>query len=289
MFSRSACFQHTEVWMDSRVSVYTGAVRTPKRPERSVPYPLSRPASTRCSVHFDTNEHPGTSDPPTTQRPPTPAHTRSPAPTVTTSGLSQNPGPSGSSRCNSCQSGQQENFDEDQLVDDHNSPNNTSNSCLMTYAITTSLDDDELIPKPKGEAGRPGSGGYTLEAALGWPDQKYAAVKDHVKEQVLDTLDLNVCMTKQPKKSIGNIKETSLAKFPFLSKYKNLWPVTDFIPSNLKYRKTALKREQDSASLKELQEVIVVRTAVNPRVVEGGGSSSITTPRRLLRNRKSNN
>ena len=37
--------------------------------------------------------------------------------------------------------------------------------------------DDHLIPKPEGEAGRPGRGGYNLEEALGWEHKKYCRIK----------------------------------------------------------------------------------------------------------------
>jgi hypothetical protein len=37
--------------------------------------------------------------------------------------------------------------------------------------------EDHLIPKPDGEAGRPGRGGYNLEEALGWEHRKYCRVK----------------------------------------------------------------------------------------------------------------
>ncbi|KAJ8089190.1 hypothetical protein PM082_014438 [Marasmius tenuissimus] len=211
-----------EVWMDSRVSVYNSAVRTPKRPEHSAPYPISRPAST-TRVHFDSNEYSNTSEPPVAQRP-TAVHTHAlHSPALTPSGLSQNPG-TGPSHCSLCQSGQQGNVDDDELVNDDTNPEVALNPRLITYAITSTpnLDDDELIPKPKGEAGRPGSGGYTVEKVLGWPEQKHTAVKEYVKEQVLKTLNLSVCMTKQPKTLIDYIKETSRAKFPFLDKYKDL-------------------------------------------------------------------
>ena len=37
--------------------------------------------------------------------------------------------------------------------------------------------EDHLIPKPDGEAGRPGRGGYNLEDALGWEHKKYCRIK----------------------------------------------------------------------------------------------------------------
>lgn len=36
---------------------------------------------------------------------------------------------------------------------------------------------EELIPKPQGEAGRPGRGGYNLQEALGWSDVDYKKPK----------------------------------------------------------------------------------------------------------------
>jgi len=40
-----------------------------------------------------------------------------------------------------------------------------------------SSDDETLIPKPNGEAGRPGRGGYNLEDALGWHAKEYSRFK----------------------------------------------------------------------------------------------------------------
>ena len=37
--------------------------------------------------------------------------------------------------------------------------------------------EEPLIPKPDGEAGRPGRGGYNLEEALGWEHKKYRRIK----------------------------------------------------------------------------------------------------------------
>lgn len=38
-------------------------------------------------------------------------------------------------------------------------------------------DSDNLIPKPDGEAGRPGRGGYNLEEALAWDKREYRRLK----------------------------------------------------------------------------------------------------------------
>jgi hypothetical protein len=37
--------------------------------------------------------------------------------------------------------------------------------------------DDERIPKPQGEAGRPKRGGYTLKVALNWKAKDYKTLK----------------------------------------------------------------------------------------------------------------
>ena len=37
--------------------------------------------------------------------------------------------------------------------------------------------EDHLIPKPDGEAGRPGRGGYNLEHALGWEHKRYCRIR----------------------------------------------------------------------------------------------------------------
>jgi len=37
--------------------------------------------------------------------------------------------------------------------------------------------DDERVPKPQGEAGRPKRGGYTLKVALNWKAKDYKTLK----------------------------------------------------------------------------------------------------------------
>lgn len=46
--------------------------------------------------------------------------------------------------------------------------------------VTTDEDEppeDNLIPKPEGENGRPGRGGYNLEVALGWDSKTFRKLK----------------------------------------------------------------------------------------------------------------
>lgn len=57
----------------------------------------------------------------------------------------------------------------------------------------SSTDEPPLIPKPEGEAGRPGRGGYNLQASLGWSKKEYTQLK--VRHLVsFHSLHLNTCI-----------------------------------------------------------------------------------------------
>lgn len=73
-------------------------------------------------------------------------------------------------------------------------PANTSSQVVSSDADTDSSDesstdsecgslsdvnsnDEQLIPKPEGEAGRPGRGGYNLEETLAWDSKEYRKIK----------------------------------------------------------------------------------------------------------------
>ena len=68
------------------------------------------------------------------------------------------------------------------------SVNSESESSLSSLSDSES-DDELLIPKPKGEAGRPGRGGYNLENTLGWEG------KDYQKMKVIFTCYLLILLT----------------------------------------------------------------------------------------------
>jgi hypothetical protein len=48
---------------------------------------------------------------------------------------------------------------------------------LSSLSSLTDLDDDPLILKPEGEAGRPGRGGYNLEETLSWKRKDFVRLK----------------------------------------------------------------------------------------------------------------
>ncbi|KAJ3769894.1 hypothetical protein FB446DRAFT_790974 [Lentinula raphanica] len=102
------------------------------------------------------------------------------------------------------------------------------------------------IPKPDGEAGRPGRGGYSLQATLKWSVKKWRSVQGFIRSRVLETLDCSLPLSDQPLLRVQAIRDQASTKFPFLNDYENLWVVDDMIRSRLKYEKTALKRKTDS-------------------------------------------
>ncbi|KAJ3854269.1 hypothetical protein EV368DRAFT_63428 [Lentinula lateritia] len=98
-------------------------------------------------------------------------------------------------------------------------------------------DDDFLIPKPPGEVGRPGRGGYSLFEVLGWPKKKYDKVKKYINTLVEDHLECELPMSEQ---SVAN----AVKKYIFLKEYSGLWAINDFIRNHLKYQKCVLKKEK---------------------------------------------
>ncbi|KAJ3759298.1 hypothetical protein EV360DRAFT_69609 [Lentinula raphanica] len=102
------------------------------------------------------------------------------------------------------------------------------------------------IPKPDGEAGRPGRGGYSLQATLKWPVKRWRAVQGFIRARVLETLDCSLPFSDQSLLRLQAIRDQAITKFPFLNDYENLWAVDDMIRSRLKYEKSALKRKTDA-------------------------------------------
>ncbi|KAH6885509.1 hypothetical protein BKA70DRAFT_1237096 [Coprinopsis sp. MPI-PUGE-AT-0042] len=89
-----------------------------------------------------------------------------------------------------------------------------------------------LIPEPDGEVGRPGRGGYSLEAKLDWPPGLYQ--ETFTKKAVQDTLDPSKPFTSQDQVQVQAVITKMLAKFPILRRYDNSWASRDFIKGCLK-------------------------------------------------------
>ncbi|KAI5990805.1 hypothetical protein EDC04DRAFT_2911760 [Pisolithus marmoratus] len=98
-------------------------------------------------------------------------------------------------------------------------------------SATSTMSDDSKIPKPQGEPGHPGRGGYTLEAALDWNHSVYTKFKKAIHCLIEEHLDTTKCASAQSPASL----KLATAAFPDLENYSNVWLVTDMIMMHLKY------------------------------------------------------
>ncbi|KAJ3718804.1 hypothetical protein C8R42DRAFT_643866 [Lentinula raphanica] len=114
-----------------------------------------------------------------------------------------------------------------------------------------SEEDSAKIPKPEGEVGRPGRGGYNLRATLKWPYKRWKLVHGFIRTRVLATMDCSLPFSDQPLLKLQTMRDESLTKFPFLSNYEKLWVVDDLVRCRLKYEKTASKRKADAKLARE--------------------------------------
>ncbi|KAJ3740308.1 hypothetical protein EV360DRAFT_90432 [Lentinula raphanica] len=124
---------------------------------------------------------------------------------------------------------------------------------LFLESDSDDSDDDDKIPKPTGEAGRPGRGGYSLRAALKWSDEKHGKVKRYINRIVQDKLDCTIPYTEQPLLALKQVRDLAAAKYPVLNQYRDNWATDDFIRAQLKYRKSALQKEAVETELAEIR------------------------------------
>ncbi|KAL0574080.1 hypothetical protein V5O48_007865 [Marasmius crinis-equi] len=165
----------------------------------------------------------------------------------------------------------------EQILQDHDYGDSDSESDLSDLDSGDDFDpetDEESIgigkiPKPRGDAGRPGSGGYSLKETLNWSSLRYDQVwvgfpfllfvfvfvakteiaQSFVKEQVLRELDWTLPFTEQPEEKIRLIRRACLDQFSFLADYRKLWVVDDMIRSHIRYKKQAINRKRDAELL----------------------------------------
>lgn len=104
----------------------------------------------------------------------------------------------------------------------HTTPSD-SDSSSSPSGTTDDSDDENLIPKPEGEAGRPGRGGYNFEVALGWKKKEFQKLKvlilsslayrfviylsdqKFVKELIDEHLDISKKPTSQSQASVNTV------------------------------------------------------------------------------------
>ncbi|KAG1781453.1 hypothetical protein EV702DRAFT_1192946 [Suillus placidus] len=95
--------------------------------------------------------------------------------------------------------------------------------------------EDSKIPKPAGEPGHPGRGGYTLFEDLDWNPKAFAKFKKSMHSLIEDHLDTTKCASAQSPVLLKVVRGKVLDNFPDLENYSNLWPVNDMIMTHLKY------------------------------------------------------
>ncbi|KAF8451042.1 hypothetical protein L210DRAFT_868071 [Boletus edulis BED1] len=77
------------------------------------------------------------------------------------------------------------------------STDSSSEDGSVDGSTLSTLSDDSKIPKPVGEPGCPGCGGYNLETALDWSTKAYSKFKKHVHRLIDEHLDVSKCVLAQ--------------------------------------------------------------------------------------------
>ncbi|KAG1818526.1 uncharacterized protein BJ212DRAFT_1479534 [Suillus subaureus] len=101
--------------------------------------------------------------------------------------------------------------------------------------LSVSLSEDSKIPKPAGEPGHLGHGGYTLCEALDWNPKSYTKFKRSMHSLIDNHLDMTKCTSAQSPMLLEVMHGKVLNNFPDLDNYTNLWPVNNLIMTRLKY------------------------------------------------------
>ncbi|KDR68197.1 hypothetical protein GALMADRAFT_146446 [Galerina marginata CBS 339.88] len=110
-----------------------------------------------------------------------------------------------------------------------------SDSSSSTSEISEDSDNEGLIPKPEGEAGRPGRGGYNFEEALAWTKKDFQKLKKFMNDLIDTHLDTSKKPSSQSQASVNTVRKQAVDKFPTLNNYEDVWPVMDLIRIRLKY------------------------------------------------------
>ncbi|KAJ7600166.1 hypothetical protein C8J56DRAFT_1037769 [Mycena floridula] len=88
-----------------------------------------------------------------------------------------------------------------------------------------------LIPKPPGEAGRPGPKGYKLSTALDM--NNYKEVHAYIKSLVHQYLVTDKPITQQKPVKLEQLFHRSLRRYPQLDEYQDNWALRDFVTTIL--------------------------------------------------------
>ncbi|KAI6022106.1 hypothetical protein EDC04DRAFT_2900919 [Pisolithus marmoratus] len=106
---------------------------------------------------------------------------------------------------------------------------------LSLSSLESELGAGNKIPKPSGEVGQPGHGGYNLEEQLGWGEDGFKCLKKFVNKAIKKNLDTTKCRSQQNCKVLVTVCDLATAEFPDLDSFANCWPIFDLIQMHLKY------------------------------------------------------
>ncbi|KAG6819087.1 hypothetical protein H0H93_015600 [Arthromyces matolae] len=138
----------------------------------------------------------------------------------------------------------------------------------------------KLIPHPRGEPGRPNSGGFNLGVELnkyGWSKDSFTKMTEAVDAMAREKLDFTKSYSKQDKKAIQEIctKESAGTdvvwemkkdkNWATLKNYEKCWPVICILKSKLKNGVAAARRNE----VKDMQvrmQAIMNRRGMSPAV-----------------------
>ncbi|KAF9233653.1 hypothetical protein BU15DRAFT_66407 [Melanogaster broomeanus] len=133
---------------------------------------------------------------------------------------------------------------EDESSDVQRSTHSPSPSESTLSSLESEYGDSGKIPKPNGEAGRPGRGGYNLEEQLGWGEAGFKELKRFVNKAVKRHLDMAKCRSLQERKALEAVRDITIARFPDLDGFENYWPVFDLIQLRLKYTSSRCRQKE---------------------------------------------
>ncbi|KAG1846394.1 hypothetical protein DFJ58DRAFT_843473 [Suillus subalutaceus] len=129
---------------------------------------------------------------------------------------------------------------------------------ISMYSSILSTDSNESkIPKPEGEMGRPGRGGYNLERALNWDTNHFKKLREYVHRSINNHCDTSKSRTNQTPAALSSVEREAVAHFPELHDYMGCWPVEDLIQMQLQNISTKERQKQAKKIVIILQDVLL--------------------------------
>ncbi|KAK7448097.1 hypothetical protein VKT23_013855 [Stygiomarasmius scandens] len=139
---------------------------------------------------------------------------------------------------------------------------------ILTSERTAPQISAASIPKPDGENGRPGRGGYSLKRVLNWNGKEYkraqAFVKKTIEIKLVETIHLP--FTVQPSTMLDIVRNEILQEFPSLRIYEDNWATDDFIRAALKYIHSRLKYNKLKVQAAQGQAVAIMQQGAGQRL-----------------------